>query len=283
MSQSAPVRLGVGSTTPRRGFRVNPIVVSALLLPLLLLFWWLVSRFELIPHILLPSPQQVWEAVPKVVSSRGFFSQHVVRTISEIVLGYLLGVAVGGFLGLLLGSSQKLRRAYLPVLSALQSVPKIILAPLIIAWVGFGITGKVLQAAIGCFYAVFVCTLAGLELADPEAIRYMHSLQASKLQILRRVRIPCALPVIFGGLQLGATMAIIGGIVSEFLAADKGLGFLMIRYRSGFRVAEAWVLIFIFLLFGILSYFLLQFAERKIVFWRGHQATAEAEVLGGEA
>jgi NitT/TauT family transport system permease protein len=279
MSQTTPLGRGEGGFEARQGFRVNPFVISAAVLPLLFGFWYLISYYTLIPWILLPSPQQVWEAIPEVLTARGF-SKHVVRTLSEIVFGFVAGTSIGMFLGLLLGSSQKLRKAYLPALSALQSVPKIVLAPLIIAWVGFGISGKIIQAAIACFYAVFVTTLAGLELADTESIRLMYSLRASKVQIMRRVRIPCALPAIFGGLQLGATMAIIGGIVSEFVAADAGLGFLMIRYRSSFRVAEAWVLIFVFLILGLVSYMLLQLAERKVVFWRRHAAT-DSEMVGG--
>ena len=147
-------------------------------------------------------------------------------------------------------------------------MPTVILAPLIIAWFGFGMDGKIVQATIACFYAVCITTLSGLSLSEPDSISLVRSLKASKWQIMSKVKIPFALPVIFGGLQMGATAAIIGAIVSEFVGADRGLGFLMLRYRSGYDTAAVWVLIFVFLLFGLVTYLLLWFAERKVVFWR---------------
>lgn len=242
-------------------------LVSALVAPLGLLVWYWVTATELVPAILLPGPGAVWDAAPRVIGANGFW-ENFRRTASEIVLGFGLGGSIGFGLGLLLGASNRLRRAYLPFLSALQAVPKVILAPLIIAWFGFGLEGKVVQAGIACFYAVFVTTLSGLELAEPESVQLMRSLRATGWQIMRKVKIPSALPAVFGGLQLGATTAIIGAIVSEFVAADSGLGFLMLRYRSSFDTPAVWVLIFVFLAFGILSYLILWAAERKIVFWR---------------
>lgn len=266
--RAAPVIPNTPATvaTGRRA-RVPAVAVSVALLPVLFMIWYLTTSAGLIAPILLPAPAAVLEAVPEVLGGRSF-PRHMTRTVSEIVIGFVLGGALGFGLGLLLGSSARLRRAYLPFLSALQAVPKVILAPLIIAWFGFGISGKIAQAALACFYAVFITTLSGLELADADAVRLLRSLQASTWQVMRRARIPSALPAIFGGLQIGATTAIIGAIVSEFVGADAGLGFLMLRYRSSFDTASVWVLIGCFLLFGVVSYLLLAFAERRIVFWR---------------
>jgi NitT/TauT family transport system permease protein len=253
-------------TSTRRAW-VSPYMVSALIAPIILAVWYYVTNNGLVPSILLPTPQAVLEAVPRVVGANGF-AGHVGRTVSEIVLGFGLGALVGFALGMLLGSSIRLRTAYLPFLSALEAIPTVILAPVIIAWFGFGIEGKVFQAAIACFYAVFITTLSGLGLAEPNSVQLMRSLCASKWQIMRMLKIPAALPVIFGGLQLGATTAIIGAIVSEFVGSDAGLGYLLQRYRSGFETPSVWVIIGIFLIFGLIAYFILWFAERKIVFWR---------------
>jgi ABC-type proline/glycine betaine transport system permease subunit len=124
------------------------------------------------------------------------------------------------------------------------------------------------QAAIACFYAVFITTLSGLSIASANSVSLMQSLGASKFQTLIKLRVPSALPVIFGGLQLGATTAIIGAIVSEFVGADAGLGFLLLRYRSSYDTPAAWVLILCFLVIGVSAYLLISFAEKKIVFWR---------------
>lgn len=257
----------------RKRKKFSPYIVTAGLLPLILLAWWLATTvFKTVSPILLPTPESVVAAFPRVLSAMGFGDQ-VIRTLLEIAGGFALGATVGFFLGVLLSSSNRLRAAYLPFLSALEAIPTVILAPLIIAWIGFGIEGKILQAAIACFYAVFITTLSGLGLAEPSAINLMRSLRASRWQIMTRVRIPTALPVIFGGLQLGATTAIIGAIVSEFIGSTGGLGYLMIRYRGGYDTAAYWVIIFIFLVIGLVVYLGIWYAERKIVFWRRTEIT----------
>lgn len=253
--------------------RVSPYLVTAVLLPIIIGVWWTVTHAGLVPNILLPTPEKVVEAVPRVLGARGFFDIHVLRTVLETLGGFAAGGLIGFALGILLSSSVRLRTAYLPFLSALEAIPTVILAPLIIAWFGFGIDGKIFQAAIACFYAVFITTLSGLGLAEPNAVNLMRSLKASKWQVMRMLKIPAALPVIFGGLQLGATTAIIGAIVSEFVGADAGLGYLVQRYRSGFDTPAAWVIIFFFLAFGLLAYLLLWSAERRIVFWRRAEIT----------
>jgi NitT/TauT family transport system permease protein len=247
-----PATRAAPSESRRRRSHLSPYVVTVAIGPLILLAWYLMTRFEMVAPILLPSPADVWEAAPRVYGADGF-SDHVFRTVLEIAGGFALGGCIGFGLGVLLGSSTRLRAAYLPLLSALESVPTVILAPLIIAWFGFGMDGKVVQAAIACFYAVFITTLSGLALAEADSISLMRSLRASKWQVMRKVKIPFALPVIFGGLQLGATTAIIGAIVSEFVGADRGLGFLMLRYRASFDTSAVWVLIFIFLAFGLIA------------------------------
>ncbi|MGB3257990.1 MAG: ABC transporter permease [Ornithinimicrobium sp.] len=260
-------------TSPaRRRRRPSPYLITAGLLPVILFVWWLVTELDLAPPILLPTPQSVLETFPDVVGADGFWSQ-VGRTVLEIVAGFGLGATVGFFLGVLLSSSTRLRAAYLPFLSALEAIPTVILAPVIIASVGFGVEGKIIQAAIACFYAVFITTLSGLGLAEPNAVNLMRSMRATRWQMMVKLRIPTALPVIFGGLQLGATTAIIGAIVSEFIGATGGLGYLMIRYRSSFDTSAYWVIIFIFLAMGLAVYLLIWWVEKRFVFWRDSSIT----------
>ncbi|MFT4775042.1 MAG: NitT/TauT family transport system permease protein [Pontimonas sp.] len=262
--QASPVRKSV--------FR-SPYLITALLLPLILMAWWLATTVtNSVPAILLPTPESVWQSFPRVVGAERFGDQ-VMRTLMEFTGGFALGASVGFFLGVLLSTSRRLRAAYLPFLSALEAIPTVILAPIIIASVGFGIEGKIAQAAIACFYAVFITTLSGLGLAEPNAVNLMRSLRASKWQTMVKLRIPNALPVIFGGLQLGATTAIIGAIVSEFIGSTGGLGYLMLRYRSGFDTPAYWVIIFIFLVIGLVVYLTIWYIEKRVVFWRSVEVT----------
>jgi len=272
MSKELDTRLLGQVEQKKQSRKISPYWVTALLFPLIMLFWFLITEAEVLHPILLPGPEAVIGSFPRVVGTETFAS-NALRTIGETIAGFGLGGGIGFLLGLLLGSSDVLRAAYLPALSALEAVPTVIIAPLIIAWFGFGFEGKAIQAAIACFYAVFITTLSGLSLASASSMSLMNSLGASKLQTLLKVRIPSALPVIFGGLQLGATTAIIGAIVSEFVGADGGLGFLLLRYRSSYDTPAAWVIIICFLIIGVVSYLTIWYLERKIVFWRTAKVT----------
>lgn len=266
-------QIAIEASPKRKRFWRSPYLLTAALLPIILLSWWVATTVtNSVPAILLPTPESVWEAFPRVLGGNGF-SDQVMRTLTEIAGGFALGATVGFFLGVLLSSSRRLRAAYLPFLSALEAIPTVILAPIIIAWIGFGIEGKILQAAIACFYAVFITTLSGLGLAEPNAVNLMRSLSATKWQTMVKLRIPNALPVIFGGLQLGATTAIIGAIVSEFIGATGGLGYLMLRYRSSFDTPAYWVIIFLFLIIGLVVYLTIWFIEKRFVFWRSVEVT----------
>lgn len=255
----------VDSQKKRR--RLSPYWITVAIFPAIMLTWFIATELEVLHPILLPGPEAVLTSIPRVLGSETF-GVHASRTLIETVAGFGMGAGIGFALGLLLGSSSVLRAAYLPALSALEAVPTVIIAPLIIAWFGFGIEGKAVQAAIACFYAVFITTLSGLSIASANSVSLMQSLGASKFQTLMKLRVPSALPVIFGGLQLGATTAIIGAIVSEFVGADAGLGFLLLRYRSSYDTPAAWVLILCFLVIGVSAYLIISFAEKKIVFWR---------------
>ncbi|MFC5381210.1 ABC transporter permease [Aquipuribacter nitratireducens] len=272
ITQSVTSRRDVTRSSVPRPRRLPPAALTVALLPAIVAVWWVATNSGAVPSILLPTPQQVVESVPRVVLADGFGAQ-AGRTVLEIVGGFALGASVGFLLGVLLSASDRLRAAYLPFLSALEAIPTVILAPIIIASVGFGVEGKILQAAIACFYAVFITTLSGLGLAEPNAVNLMRSLRATRWQTMVKLRIPTALPVIFGGLQLGATTAIIGAIVSEFIGATGGLGYLMLRYRSGFDTAAYWVIIFIFLVIGLAAYLIVRTVERRVVFWRDSAIT----------
>jgi NitT/TauT family transport system permease protein len=267
MRTEAIAAVAIANSPKARRRRFSPYILTVAFAPLIFAAWWLVTSTRFVSPILLPTPQAVWNSFRRVVLTDGFGEQ-VLRTLSEIVGGFLLGATIGFALGMLLSSSSRLRTAYLPALSALEAIPTVILAPIIIAWVGFGVEGKIMQAALACFYAVFITTLSGLGLAEPNAVNLMRSLGASKWQTMTRLRVPTALPVIFGGLQLGATTAIIGAIVSEFIGSTGGLGYLMLRYRGSFDTAAYWVIIFFFLAIGLATYLLIWYIEKKVVFWR---------------
>jgi NitT/TauT family transport system permease protein len=244
-----------------------PTAVTIAIAPLLLGVWLLVRQLDLIHPILLPELMDVVRGMREVVTTDGFFG-HVIRTLSEIALGFLLGCLIGLGLGIGLSFSPLLRRAYFPLLAGFEAIPGIVLAPVIITWLGFGLSGKVVQASIACFFPVFVTTLVGLSMVSENELKLMRILKASQWKVMWELRMRSALPAIFGGLKIAITMATIGAVVSEFVGSDAGLGYLLLRYKGGYDTPAMFVLIFIFGLIGVASFLLLEFLERKIVFWR---------------
>lgn len=256
-----------GSPWRARVGRWLPTVVTVAIAPLLVGLWLLARALDIVHPILLPEFTEAVEALVAVVTADGF-STHLNRTLSEIGLGFLLGCVVGFGLGVWLSAFPLLRRAYFPLLAGFEAIPGIVLAPVVITWLGFGLSGKVTQAAIACFFPVFVTTLVGLAMVSENELKLMRIMKASRWTVMRELRIRSALPAIFGGLKIAVTMATIGAIVSEFVGSDAGLGYLLLRYKGSYDTPAMFALIFIFGVIGVLSFLLLELLERKIVFWR---------------
>lgn len=243
------------------------VTMSIALAPLLVLLWIVLRRLDVVHPILLPEFTDAVVALGSVVTADGF-SGHLTRTLSEIGLGFLLGTAIGLFLGIVLSSFPLLRRAYFPLLAGFEAIPGIVLAPVVITWLGFGMSGKVVQAAIACFFPVFVTTLVGLAMVSENELKLMRMMHATRWQVMGKLRIRSALPAIFGGLKIAVTSATIGAIVSEFVGSDAGLGYLLLRYKGSYDTPAMFALIFIFGLIGLVSFLALELLERKVVFWR---------------
>lgn len=267
--EGVPVRVKrrrpVSSARPGRS-RLG-LFLQVLLLPVVLIAWELIARAEVIHPILLPRFSAVVGMFIEFLSS-DFFREHIVRTLSEIFIGYLIGCGVGIMLGLLLSAFPVLRSTYLPLISAFSAIPAVVLAPVVITWFGFGIASKIVLAALVCFFPVFLSTLAGLLMVSELELRFMESLRASRWQIFIRLRLPTAIPAMFGGLKIAMTLATVGAIVAEFVGTDAGLGLLLLRYRAAYDIPAVFALIVLFGLIGTLSFFIIEWLERRIAFWR---------------
>jgi NitT/TauT family transport system permease protein len=240
---------------------------SLAVLILFLLAWQYASRSGLVHKIILPAPTDVAAAVPELMTDPDF-PRHFLTTLAEIVGGFVLGSLVGLLLGVALALSPLLRRAYFPLVTTFQATPRVILAPVVITWFGFGIESKVVQAIILCFFPVFLNTLVGLSLTEENALKLMRSLQASRWQTFTKLRLPDALPTIFAGLKVALTFAMIGAIISEFVGAEYGLGYLLSKYNFELRIPLVYTLIILLALLGLVLYLLLDWLDRKLVFWR---------------
>ncbi|WP_407270071.1 ABC transporter permease [Radiobacillus sp. PE A8.2] len=232
----------------------------------------------------------IWEAVVRIfdISSSifpsgietvfSFFSfffnfesiEHLWATFSETMLGFLLGSLGGAILGILVAEIKWMKNHIFPYLVALNSIPKMALAPLFIVWFGFGISSKVAMVMISTFFPVLINMIVGMDKIDANQIKLMKAYSASKWQVFRRVKLPGSLPYLFSGLEIAIIFGVIGAVVAEFVGADKGLGFLMLFYNARFEIDDMFAILGVISLMGYLLLLAVQKASKKIVFWQGN-------------
>jgi NitT/TauT family transport system permease protein len=251
----------------RRPGRRSPHWTVPASLAAALLIWELVSRFGGLPSFILPSPGQVavrfWKAL-----ADGSLLVHTAVTLTEVLLGLLSGTAAALVLGYAIAKSRLFERVAAPYLVATQAIPVVAIAPLLVIWFGPGMFSKVLICALIVFFPVLVNTVVGVR-AVPRPLRdLMGSLHATPWQTLRTLELPAALPILLGGLRIGATLSVIGAVVGELVGADRGLGFLINVARGLYDTALVFVAVFALVVLALTLYAIVSFLERKLLIWQ---------------
>ena len=188
--------------------------------------WKLLTVVTGTPDYILPAPEVVAERAVRAIGS-GLLWEHTAVTLSEIVLGLAVGAMSAIAVGTALAKSVVIERVLSPYIVAAQSVPILALAPLLDIWFGGGLLARVLICALIVFFPIAIATMVGIRSADPLLLELFRSLGATPAQRTARLEIPSALPVIFGGLRVGVTLAVIGAVVAEWAGASSGLGVLI--------------------------------------------------------
>jgi len=232
-----------------------------------LLGWQMVTRWGKFPAFILPSPGLVWGRFWQVLVD-GSLLRNSLITVGEVLAGLALGASVATALGYVLAKSPVVERLLSPYVVASQSVPIVAIAPLLVIWFGPGLFSKVLICALIVFFPVLVNTIVGLR-SVPEDLRdLMRSLQATRWQMFRLLEAPSALPIFLGGLRIGATLAVIGAVVGEFVGADRGLGFMINRARGQYDTALVFVAVLSLVFMALALYGLVVLLERRFLSWR---------------
>jgi NitT/TauT family transport system permease protein len=232
--------------------------------------WQFVTGFGFVSPIILPTP---WETlqdmifVGKNLLSGGYLLSALWITILEVIYGFALAIAIGLSLGILVGETAFGEKAVMPYLVAIDTMPKVVFAPLFVAWLGFGIESKVALAAFIATFPIVVGTAAGLHAADENARMLFKTLGASRLQTLFKMKFPAGLPQIFIGLKIGAVGVMAGAITGEFLGGGKGFGEQIRVAASQLNTPRVFSLILYPSLVGLALYLFVQFTQRKVVFW----------------
>ena len=247
----------------------RPVAMVGLLVVFLGL-WQVVHVTGLVSPIILPSPAEVWEDILTVganLLSGGYMLAALWTTTKEVVFGFLIAMALGFSLGILVGETAFGERAVLPYLVAIDTMPKVAFAPLFLAWLGFGIASKVALAAFIATFPIVVGTAAGLHAADENARMLFRTMGASRWQALFKMKIPTGLPQIFTGLKIASVGVMAGAITAEFLGGGKGFGELIRVAASQLQTPRVFSLILYLSLLGYALFWVVVLAERRLVFW----------------
>jgi putative hydroxymethylpyrimidine transport system permease protein len=214
---------------------------------------------------LVPSPAEIaaslWE-------NRSLLAENAWVTLQEIVLGFGCAVAVGIAFAVALHLSETLRLAAYPLVVASQTIPIIVIAPVLVIWFGFGTGPKLAIVALICFFPITVSTLDGLRSTEPEAIKMMRTLDASRWGTFRRLEAPTALPQFFSGARIAVAIAPIGAVFGEWAGSSSGLGHMILQDNAQLETARVFAAVVVLSAIALALYGLLALAERRVVTWR---------------
>lgn len=229
--------------------------------------WWLLTHLTGLPAFILPGPGDVARRFLRVLAD-GSLVRHTAATLTEVLLGLAIGILVATVLGYLVAKSRSLERILSPYIVASQSIPIVAIAPLLVIWFGPGRLSKVVVAALIVFFPVLVNTVVGVRSVPEQLYDLMRSLRASRWQTFRKLELPAALPVLLGGLKVGATLSVIGAVVGEFVGADEGLGFLINLGRGMYDTPLVFVAIFTLVAMALALYGTVNGLEKWLLSWR---------------
>ncbi|HEU4392198.1 MAG TPA: ABC transporter permease [Solirubrobacterales bacterium] len=214
---------------------------------------------------LVPSPAEIAESLWQ---DRSLLADNAWVTLREIVLGLGCALLAGVGFAVLMHLSTLVRNASYPLIVASQTIPIVVIAPILLVWLGFGTGPKVVVVALICFFPITVNTLDGLRLAEPEAIKMMRSLDASRWGVFRRVEAPTALPSFFTGAKIAVVLAPIGAVFGEWVGSSSGLGHLILQDNAQLEVAREFAAVVVLSAMALVLIGLIALAERRVITWR---------------
>ncbi|MBL8325442.1 MAG: ABC transporter permease [Rubrivivax sp.] len=243
----------------------NPAVLGSLgLLVAFLAAWeWLPGLLGM-PEFVLPRFSRVMQEAVAMWNEGGLV-KHTLATLVAVLVGFALGSLLGIGVGVALGLSPAAEKILSPYILALQIAPKVAFAPLFVMWLGYTIYPKILVAILIVFFPIMVNVLSAIRTVDPDMINLVRTLNARRVQVFRLVEFPSALPALFSGLRIGATLAVIGVTVGELVGGNLGLGFLLVSGEGQGNTSAVFVAIALLTAIGIVAYGIVAWAEGRVL------------------
>jgi NitT/TauT family transport system permease protein len=247
---------------------VKQIALTTVTSIVLLGIWEALSRWDppFWPQVILSKPTDIIPAFFQAMTS-GFVWENFWVTFQETLVGFAIGAGGGFVIGVLIALSKTFSRAVYPIVILFQTTPRVALAPVFIAWFGFGMTSKIALAAAICFFPVLVNTITGLSIVDENALLLMRSLKASRFQTFTHLRLLSAMPAIFAGLKSALTFSLIGAVIAELLGSNEGVGQLLEASSFQLQMDDVFAYLLMLGLLGLALYLIINAIERKLVFW----------------
>ena len=243
------------------------------------LLWWLwptilvlalmgvwqsaVKIFE-IPHWKLPEP---WAIAKEILESRELLLRHTWVTLQEVLIGFFIALTAGITLAGMIAYSQTFQRTIYPIVIASQTIPIIVISPLLLIWVGYGLAPKVIIVALIAFFPIVVNASDGMRGVDGDMVKLMRTLGASRWQIFVKVQVPTSLPFLFSGMKVAITASVIGAVVGEWVGANAGLGYLTKLSVPLFQTARSFAAVAILAIMGVMLFTTVSLLERLLLPW----------------
>jgi NitT/TauT family transport system permease protein len=250
----------------RRRRHVPEITYSVLVFLGLLVIWQVVVKVFDVSNILVPAPTAVIESLIDGFQDGSLVDNSIV-TLKEILIGF--GLAVGSALlsAVLITQFRTVERVLFPLLILTQTIPKVAMAPLLIVWFGIGISSKVLTVALIAFFPLLINAILGFRSAAHEQVEMLRSFGASRMQVMRHLQVPSALPHIFAGLEVAVILSVTGAVVAEFVGSSEGLGYLIQASNFTLDVARTFAVIVVLSAIGIALHAVVVQLGKWLVFW----------------
>ena len=250
--------------TSVRWAKVRLLVMPYVVVVLLLVLWEVLNRLTNISSVILPAPSTIFSAL---IRYHEVIAENAVHTFVTAMIGFALGVVTGVVIGFATGISPAIYSSVYPLLVAFNAIPKVALLPLFVLWAGIGMVPAVLTALTLAFFPIAVNVATGLATIDPEMNDLMRSLGARRDEILIKVGIPRAMPFLFASLKIAISLAFVGTVISETVASNDGIGFLMMSASSSFNVPLVFAGVFVIAVMAVAAYGVCSLVEQRMIHW----------------
>jgi putative hydroxymethylpyrimidine transport system permease protein len=255
--------------------RRRDVLAPTAVIVALLLAWEAAAQWDVLADLLdirdylVPAPTEIAETLWE---ERALLAEDAWVTLREVLAGFALAAVAGMALAIVMHLSGAVRRALYPLVVASQTVPIVVIAPVLVVWFGFGIVPKLLIIALICFFPITVNAYDGLRSVDPDLTKMLRTLGAGRLQILRRAELPWALPYAFSGAKIAVAVAVIGAVFGEWAGSDSGLGHLILVSSGELSTSLTFAAVFVLSAIAICLFGLLALVERRVVNWKEEPA-----------